>query len=144
MISENCILLIKEYEGFRMNAYPDPGTNGAPWTIGYGHTKDVQKGDTCTKEEATSWLYVEANEAAIQVLNAVKTPLTQNQLDALTSFVYNEGIGNFTKSTLLKLLNQGNYDGAAKEFTKWIYAAGVSLPGLIKRRQAEKALFLKE
>ena len=144
MISENCIALIKEYEGYRRNAYPDPGTNGAPWTIGFGHTKDVKRDDTCTMEEATSWLYVEANEAAIQVLNAVKTPLTQNQLDALTSFVYNEGIGNFTKSTLLKLLNQGNYDGAAKEFTKWIYAAGVSLPGLIKRRQAEKALFLKE
>lgn len=144
MITENSINLIKTFEGYRSNAYPDPGSGGAPWTIGFGHTKDVKRGDVCTMEEAIAWLYQEATEASLQVLNVVTVPISQNQLDALTSFVYNTGIGTFKKSTLLKLLNLHQYDNAAKEFTKWIYAAGVSLPGLIKRRQAEKELFLRK
>ncbi len=72
----------------------------------------------------------------------VTVPLTQNQFDALISFVFNLGIGNFRTSTLLKKLNAGDYTGAAKEFPPWVRADGKQLPGLIKRRDAEKALFL--
>jgi len=72
----------------------------------------------------------------------VEVPLTQNQTNALTDFVYNVGAGNFSSSTLLALLNAGNYDGAAGEFAKWVFAGGVVAPGLEARRAAEAALFL--
>jgi lysozyme len=73
----------------------------------------------------------------------VHVPLTQNQFDALVSFVFNLGVGNFRTSTLLKKLNAGDNDGAAQEFGRWIHAGGKALPGLVRRREAERALFLK-
>lgn len=141
MVSDNGLALIRKYEGLVTKAYPDPATGNEPWTIGYGHTHGVKKGDTCSVEQANQWLTQDATEASIQVLKAVMVPLTQNQLDALTSFVYNIGITKFMPSTLLKLLNNGKYQEAANELPKWI---GKNLPGLVKRRQEEKTLFLKE
>lgn len=137
-ISENCLDLIKQFEGCKLKAYKCPA---GIWTIGYGRTTDVHEGDTCTQEQADTWLTEEANEFAEQIEKMVKVPLTQNELDALTSFAYNVGIGNFSRSTMLKRINEANFEEAAPEFLKWNKAAGKVLPGLVKRRQAEMDLF---
>lgn len=134
--------IIKEHEGLRLKAYPDPGSGGVPWTIGYGHTKGVKKGDTCTKEQAEQWLTEDMAEAYAVVDKAVKVPLSEKQRDALCSFVFNVGGGAFQKSTMLKLLNQGKYSEAAAQFPRWTFASGKSMRGLVIRRGKERALFL--
>lgn len=140
--SENCYNLIRSKEGLSLKAYPDPGTGGAPWTIGYGHTgPEVHPGMVITREEADNLLRQDAERVSAQVQNMVTAPLTQNEFDALVCFVYNVGIGNFAKSTMLRKLNQQDYDGAANEFDRWTRAAGHVLPGLVARRQEEKDLF---
>lgn len=144
MISSVGLDLIKKFEGCKLKAYPDPGTGGYPWTIGYGHTKDVKPGDTCTQEQAEAWLLEEAEEFAKQVRALVTVDLYNYELDALTSFAYNVGIGNLKKSTLLKKLNAGDRLGASAEFGKWNKAAGKILPGLTKRREQERLLFLNQ
>jgi len=144
MISEAGYGIIRKYEGLRLTAYPDPATGGAPWTNGYGHTKGVKKGDTCTKEQAEQWLYEDAMEAWTGVLSVVKVKLEQWELDALTSFVFNLGIGNLKTSTLLRKLNVGDRAGAADEFLRWNKAAGKEMPGLTKRRTEERKLFLNQ
>lgn len=132
--------LIKEFEGFRANAYLCPA--GVP-TIGYGETQGVKLGMTTTEPEASAKLEKRYDEFEADVLKNVKVTVTENQLGALVSFAYNLGVGNLQRSTLLKLLNAGNYTGAANEFGKWNMAAGKVLPGLVRRREAEKQLFLK-
>jgi len=140
--SENCYNLIRSKEGLSLRAYPDPGTGGAPWTIGYGHTgPEVHPGMVITREEADNLLRQDAERVSAQVQNMVTAPLTQNEFDALVCFVYNVGISNFAKSTMLRKLNQQDYDGAANEFDRWTRAAGHVLPGLVARRQEEKDLF---
>lgn len=143
MVSDKGIDLIKRFEGCRLKAYPDPATGGEPWTIGWGHTKGVKRGDTCTQEQADAWLQEEATEFSIQVLKLVKVRITQNQLDALTSFAYNVGIGALAKSTLLRLLNEGKTQEAADQFSRWNKAAGKVMAGLSTRREAERRLFLE-
>lgn len=142
--SENGKQLIKEHEGFRANAYPDPGTGGDPWTIGYGHTKGVKKGDTITKSQADKFLLDDLKGPERTIGNKVTVRLTQNQFDALSSFIFNLGSGNFEKSTLLRKLNKKDYTGAADEFLKWNKAGGRVLPGLTRRRKDERDLFLKK
>lgn len=139
-ISQNAIDIIKHFEGCRLSAYKCPA---GIWTIGYGHTgADVKKGMTITQEQAESLLKQDLIVHTNNVLKLVKVPLTQNQFDALVSFEYNVGYGNFAKSTLLKLLNQKKYEDAAKQFLRWKYAKGIVLAGLVKRRNAEMKLFL--
>jgi len=116
--------LIKQHEGLRLKAYPDPGTGGAPYTIGYGHTSGVKKGDTCTKEQAEHWLDEDILNASMIVERAVKVSLSNSQRDALVSLVFNIGGTAFMKSTLLRLLNMGDYIGAASQFDRWIHASG--------------------
>lgn len=142
--SENGKRIIKEFEGFRANAYPDPGTGGAPWTIGWGHTRGVKKGDKITKSQAEKFLTEDLKGPERTITNKVKVHLTQNQFDALASFIFNLGSGNFESSTLLKKLNKKDYKGAANEFLKWNRAAGRVLPGLTRRRKEERNLFLKK
>lgn len=144
MISEAGYVIIRKYEGLRLVAYPDPATGGVPWTIGYGHTKGVKKGDTCTQAQANQWLYEDAQEAWTAILKVVTVPLEQWELDALTSFVFNLGIGNFKSSTLLRKLNAGDKLGAADEFLRWNKAAGKVMSGLTKRRTEERLLFLNQ
>lgn len=140
--SENCYNLIRSKEGLSLRAYPDPGTGGDPWTIGYGHTgPEVHPGMTITRQEADDLLRQDAERVSAQVQNLVMAPLTQNEFDALVCFVYNVGVSNFAKSTMLRKLNQQDYDGAANEFDRWTRAAGHVLPGLVARRQEEKELF---
>lgn len=140
-MSDNGLKLITESEGLELKAYPDPGTGGEPWTIGYGHTKNVCKGMTCTKEEALKWLRQDVSWAEDAVNELVYVPLTQNQFDALVDFIFNVGRTNFANSTLLRKLNKADYVGAAAEFQRWNKAAGKVLPGLTKRRQKEAQLF---
>ena len=141
-VSEQGIELIKQLEGFSDVAYPDPGTGGAPFTCGYGRAHNVKPDQRCDRMQADYWLrHQDAPRAAECVNNHVKRPLKQQEFDALVSFVYNVGCGNFRNSTMLKLLNQGNKKAAAAEFGKWVYAAHKQLPGLVKRRARERDVF---
>ncbi len=135
---------ICNFEGLRLSAYDD---GIGVWSIGYGTTRyphglSVQKGDTCTLEQAKVYMqhYLKIFERAVN--GAVKVPLTQNQFDALVSLSYNIGAGAFKKSTLLKKLNSGDYKGAANQFDVWVNAGGKRLAGLVRRRAIEKKLFL--
>jgi len=140
--SERGLRLIKQHEGLRLNAYLDPV---GVWTIGYGHTP-AKRGQVITLEQANRLLIEDAATAERAVLRHVKVPLTQGQFDALVSFVFNLGEGRLKESTLLKKLNAGDYAGAASQFERWVYGKvsglNVRLPGLIKRRNDERRLFL--
>lgn len=136
--------LIKSAEGLRLNAYPDPATGGEPWTIGYGTTRGVKQGMRITVEQADQYIEGDVARFEPELARLVKVPLTQNQWDALMSFVYNLGSSNLASSTLLKLLNAGDYTRAADQFPRWNKAAGKEMPGLTKRRAAEQALFLSK
>ena len=129
---------IAKYEGYRSNAYK---YYGDVWTIGYGHTKGAKAGDRITKEEAER-LYREDFKEHSDALKAVTVPLTENQKIALASFIFNNGIGAFKSSTLLKKLNAGDYEGAANEFEVWDYFDGKHNAAIKKRRLREKELFL--
>ncbi|MDE9448017.1 lysozyme [Xenorhabdus bovienii] len=123
-ISENGINKIKSYEGLRLHAYPDPATGAEPWTIGYGHTKGVKPEQVITEQQAETFLHEDLIPIYAEIQRIVKVPLTQGQFDALCSFIFNLGIGNFIHSTLLKKLNLADYQGAAEEFLKWDRADG--------------------
>lgn len=146
-ISEKGIALIKEFEGCRLTAYPDPGTGGAPWTIGYGWThpvdgKPVKPGMTIDQATADRLLKTGLVSYEQDVSRLVRVKLTQGQFDALVSFVYNLGAMRFSTSTLLRKLNAGDYTGAADEFLRWVSPGTKVEAGLRRRRQAERALFL--
>ena len=136
------IALIKSAEGLRLKAYPDPGTGGVPWTIGYGSTSGVTRNMVITETQAEQMLAADLVRFERIVDRAVRVPVNQGQFDALVSFTYNVGEGNFTKSTLLRKLNAEDSAGAAEQFSRWVNAGGKVLPGLVKRRAAERDLFL--
>lgn len=137
-ISDAGLELIKEHEGLRLRAYLD--SVQVP-TIGYGHTKGVALGMTCTEAQADAWLREDVREAERCVNGVVSVPLTQGEFDALVSFVFNLGCSNFRQSTLLRKLNDSDYDGAAEEFSKWNHAGGIVVAGLSARRAAERQRF---
>lgn len=150
--SQDCVDLTKRCEGCRLTAYPDPGTHGAPWTIGWGHTFGAYEGMKISQEQADEWLKMDLDNAAHVVSTWVKVALTQGQMDALTDFVFNVGPGlvghrdGFVwlktggHSTMLRYLNAGAHGLAAEEFLKWNLPP---LAGILARRQAERELFLK-
>jgi len=140
-INEAGLELIKSFEGLRLEAYRCPA--GVP-TIGYGTTTGVKMGTRITKAEAEALLRRDLEKFEAAVRSLVKVPLTDNQFSALVSFTYNLGAGALQHSTLLKLVNQGNFAAAAREFLKWNRAGGRVLPGLTRRRQAEEALFIRK
>lgn len=142
--SQRGIDLIKSSEGLRLTAYPDPATGGEPWTIGYGTTRGVKPGMKITATQAEEYLKTDVGRFEPELARLVKVPLTQHQWDALMCFVYNLGSANLASSTLLKLLNAGDYARAADQFPRWNKAAGKEMPGLTKRRAAEQALFLSK
>lgn len=139
-MNQAAIDIVKRFEGCRLNAYLD--AVGIP-TIGFGHCHGVKMGDTITQEEADELLHGDLLIAESAVNRLVKVYINENEKAALTSFVFNLGEGNLAKSTMLKLLNQMRYDLAASEFPKWVKAGGVVLQGLVKRREAERQLFLE-
>ena len=131
--------LIKHFEGVRLKAYLDTG--GVP-TIGVGHTKGVKMGQTASEAQVDAWLKEDLAHAEATVLKLVKVKLSDNQFAALSSFVFNLGEGQFAKSTLLRKLNAGDYNGAADEFLRWNKDNGKVIAGLTRRREAERKLFL--
>jgi lysozyme len=130
--------LTEQFEGCKLVAYRD---SKGVLTIGYGHTSHVFEGQTCTQEEADTWLAqdIAVAEAAVNRLVGVK--LTQGEFDACVDFAFNVGVGAFANSTLIHLLNEGKYADASNEFEKWDYAGGVVVAGLLRRRLAEKQMF---
>ena len=137
-ISEDGIALIKRFEGVCLEAYLD---SVRVWTIGYGHTQGVKEGDTCTADQANEWLKEDVHRAENCVAQSVSVDLTQGEFDACVSFIFNLGCGAFLGSTLLRLINDGRMDDAAAQFVRWSHAGGVQVAGLVKRREAEAALF---
>lgn len=142
--------LIKKWEGYakdigggKVQAYPDPATGGAPWTIGWGSTgPDIGKGTIWTREQAQQRFSQHVAQFAAGVKKAIgSAPTTQNQFDAMVSLAYNVGLANFTGSTLLKRHKAGDYAGAAAEFARWNRAAGKVMPGLTSRRAEEAKLY---
>jgi lysozyme len=132
------IALIRHFEGCRLDAYLCPA---GVWTIGYGHTKGVKEGETIDQEAAEAFLIEDLEEFEGYVTEMVEVPLSQSQFDALVSWTFNLGPGNLERSTLLAKLNQGEYTDVPFEIKRWTRAGGVILPGLVKRRDAEAALF---
>lgn len=145
-VSEKCLALIREFEGFRSKPYLCPA--GVP-TIGYGSTRYEDGTPVTLKDEPIDQARANAimrttlaREYEPAVQRYVKVPLTQGQYDALVDFAYNAGAKNLLQSTLLKKVNAKNHAGASKEFEKWVYGGGKVLQGLVRRRKAEQALFL--
>ena len=137
--SQNGIELIKKFEGCRLETYICPA---GVFTIGYGHIgADVKSGMKITQKEAETILKNDLKTFEKGVQRIIKKELTQNQFDALVSFAYNLGLENLKKSTLAKFINQGKFKEASSQFERWVYANGVKLNGLIRRRKAEKDLF---
>jgi len=136
---QQAIEIIKRYEGLRTKAYQD--SNGI-WTIGYGNTHEVHPGDEISEEQAEEELREYLQNIGPLIIRAAKAPLNNNQYSALLSFTYNVGIGNFDKSTLLKLINSKENDKVVQEFVKWDKdARGQELAGLRARRLAEASLY---
>lgn len=145
-ISSVGIQLITSFEDLRLKAYDD---GVGVWTIGYGTTiypngVAVKEGDSCTLEQAKSFFQHYLRRFQTAVNDAVSVPLSQNQFDALVSLAYNIGTNAFKTSTLVKYLNALAYNAAADEFQKWNRGGGKVLKGLVRRREAERALFLKK
>ena len=146
-ISNNGIALIKRFEGCRLTAYPDPGTGGDPWTIGYGWKgkvdgKPIRPGmkiDDATADRLLRTGVVSFDQAVSKML---KVSVTQNQYDALVSLAYNIGTRALSTSTLMKKLNAGDVNGAADAFLSWNRSGGKVMAGLTNRRKAEREVFL--
>ena len=132
------IALIKEFEGLRLKAYKCPG---GVWTIGYGHTAGVKPGIVISEAQAEE--YLKADLIAFErYLNGLGLALNQNQFDALVSFIYNVGTGNFSSSTLLRRVRANPQDNSIMdEFLRWVYSTDRVLPGLQRRRLAEMKLY---
>ena len=132
------IALIKEFEGLRLKAYLCPG---GVWTIGYGHTAGVKPGMVISEAQAEE--YLKADLISFErYLNGLGLALNQNQFDALISFIYNVGTGNFSNSTLLRKVRANPQDNSIiDEFLRWVYSKGRVLPGLQRRRLAEMKLY---
>jgi lysozyme len=139
-VSQAGVDLIKRWEGLRTNAYKCPA---GVWTIGYGHTRTAKPGMMISHGEAENLLREDLKGFELAVSRAVTVPLNQNQFDALVSFAFNVGIGAFVKSSLLRILNTGDYEDAARQFSRWVRGGGQKLPGLVSRRKAEYELFVK-
>jgi lysozyme len=131
--------LTEGFEGCRLIAYQD---QVGRWTIGYGHTQGVKQGDSCTPQQAEALLTADMAWAEAFVNHIVTRTLTQGEFDALVDFTFNLGSGNLQSSTLLKLVDEGQFEAAAKEFEKWDLAGGKVVAGLLRRRQAEEKEFL--
>ena len=138
--SQDGVDLIKSFEGLKLTAYRDPV---GVLTIGYGTTTGVSPGMKITQSQAEAYLKQDLSRFEQAVKDDVKVSLNKDQFAALVSFTYNVGEGALTSSTLLRLLNQGDYQGAADQFLRWNKGdGGVELAGLTRRRKAERALFL--
>ena len=138
-INDAGLSLIKEFEGYKLTAYQD---EVGVWTIGWGCTAGVTEGMVITDQQAVDMLNAELAQFENDVTNDVTVDLNDNEFAALVSFAYNLGNGSLHGSTLLRLLNAGDRAGAAAQFPLWDHAGHVVDAGLLRRRNAEMALFL--
>ncbi|WP_332604976.1 lysozyme [Acinetobacter sp. ESBL14] len=144
-ISTHGINLITSFEDLKLNAYDD---GVGVWSIGFGTTVyptgvPVRQGDSCTLEQANSFFQYDLKRFEKAVNEAITVPISQNQFDALVSLSYNIGSHAFKSSTLVKYLNVLDEYAAAEQFLVWNKAGGKVLKGLVRRREAERSLFLK-
>jgi GH24 family phage-related lysozyme (muramidase) len=139
-LSQDGIDAIKLWEGCSLAAYKCSA--GVP-TIGYGHTKTAKMGMTITMQQAEELLKQDIKDYVTAVNMLIKIPITQNQFDALVSFCFNVGISAFKHSTLLRLINENNLSGAALAFGNWVHAGGKRITGLVRRREFEREMFLR-
>ena len=144
-MTEDGLALIRACEGFRAKAYRDAV---GVWTIGYGHTSmagapEVSAGLEISRAEAEKILARDVDGFARGVAKLVTVQLNDNEFSALVSFAYNAGLGNFAASSVLKAVNAGDRAAVPRRLQLWVKAGGRVLPGLVKRRAAEAALFLK-
>jgi lysozyme len=138
--SEACVVMLRLFEACKLEAYQD---QHGVWTCGYGSTgPDIVEGTVWTQEVADARFEAGVAEHAKQVAALIKVPVTQGQFDALVSFVYNIGSGNFSSSTVLKELNAGNTMAAADHMLDWCKVAGQYNRGLFNRRRVEREHFL--
>ena len=137
-ISQEGIDLVKKFEGCRLTAYQ---CAAGVWTCGYGSTRGVQEGDVWSQEKAEIMLVDELEEYGAYVEDLVTVPLNQQQYDALTSWTFNLGPSNLKSSTLLQVLNKGDYEGVPQQIKRWNKVNGQVNDGLIRRRDAEALLF---
>jgi lysozyme len=144
-VNADSLALIKQWEGVRLTAYPDPGSkDGMPWTIGYGHTgPGIHKGLRITQDQAEAYLAQDLAKVAAAIEPLIKVSLSDNQFGALVSFTFNVGVSAFAKSTLLKKLNKGSYAAVPAELARWNKNDGKIMPGLVNRRAAEAGLWAK-
>ena len=141
-VNQAGIDLIRRFEGCRLEAYPDPATGGAPWTIGYGATgPGIEPGVAWTQEEAEARLAEDVQRFADAVERVLTVDVSDNEFAAMVSLAFNIGAAAFRKSTLLRLVNDGHFEAAAQQFERWNRAGGRVMAGLTRRRQAERALF---
>ena len=135
------ISLIKKFEGCELEAYQ---CSANVWTIGYGHTRGVNEGDSCTQQDAENMLVDDLQEFEGYVNELVDSDLTQSQFDALVAWTYNLGPTNLKDSTLLKRLNENDFADVPHQIKRWNKAGGKVLDGLVRRREAEALLFQGE
>jgi lysozyme len=143
-VSPQGIKLIQSFEGCRLDAYPDPGTGGDPWTIGWGSTgENIRKGVRWTQEQADARFIADLNTKYGSAVDRLlgDTPTTQAQFDAMVCLTYNIGIAAFTRSSVLRLHKAGDHVGAARAFLMWNKAGGQVMRGLTRRRMAESELY---
>jgi len=147
MINKNGVELLKDFEGFSSTPYKDVA---GIWTIGFGsiygidNKRVTENHPNITEEIAQELMERDLKTTEFTIANLVKVPLTENQFSALCSFVYNIGSGAFQRSTARMKLNRKDYEGCANELLKWKYAGKKIIPGLLRRRKAERELFLTE
>ena len=135
--------LIQSSESFSNVAYPDPGTGGNPWTIAWGHTHEVKKGDTCTQAQGDQWFEGDLEFFENEVSSLVQVPLNDNEFSALVSLAYNLKPSAFRQSSVIKYVNAGAFAKVPAALMDYDHSAGRVMPGLVKRRRAEGELWLK-
>lgn len=141
--SQKGIDLIKEFEGYSERVYM---CAGGKYTIGYGHTRGVEVGDTCTREQAEEYMRQDLVDAEETIEALINVPLSQNQFDALVSLVYNIGSGNFFDSTIRRVINLriSDIEEYRRAWMMWVKSRGKVLKGLVRRREAEFKMFKGE
>lgn len=144
MINKEALTLIKNWEGCKLTAYPDPGSrDGTPWTIGYGHTKGVKRGMKIEPEEAEEFLIEDLKVAEAVIAKYIKVDLNENQYGALTSFIHNIGEDQFVEGSVDNYINSGKLDQVPDRMKLYNKNDGKFMKGLAARRADEIALWNK-
>lgn len=138
VVAVMCVSLVGSFEGLRQNAYPDPATMGKPWTVCYGETKGVHPGDYHSIQECKMMLQNSLQEYADGISKCVKVPLPDKRFVALISFAYNLGVSRACKSDVVREINAGHTEVGCDDLLHWNKAAGITFPGLTRRRTKER------